>query len=1004
MKILLMLLSVIALVAIVLTLPLWGEETTAPDIPYECEDNLIEIMFSRDSEVRLRDGAPVDLKTNALDGVTAVLGKASVTWRRLNDLPEERLDELQAVGQQKSGQALYNLNNAYRLEIPEGEDIWDIARRLEGLPGIISARPVAKPMALPIPPDYFPLQGYPDSAASIPAGIDAVYAWNNYTGGTGSGVTVCDLEYGWNYSHADLFQAMGSQINPNPVFIPTGFDDRHGTAVLGEMFSDPNGWGTTGVCHGGILKTCGTYYGSSPVWNPAGAIIYAVNAMSTGDVILLEQQWDYTSSNGFIPIEWWLDYSPSAQTFNSVYAAIQTAVANGIHVVEAGGNGNINTDGLTWYGNSGAIIVGAGGASVGLNADRQRMWFSSYGTRFDLQGWGENVVTTGDTGLYTIEGKNYWYTNSFSGTSSASPIVAGSIALCVGFWNGLGWNPTLLTPSMVRNALVTTGTPQNFSVSGNIGPRPNVRAACSLLVLQEIEWKEMTASPIDNNSLRAFGAAWGDYDNDGDDDLHVINYNFPNKLYRNDGSGIFTDVTPPILADPGPGRSGNWADYDNDGDLDIYLTNDGMPNKLFRNDGGGAFTDVTVPPIDDPGNTQGAVWGDYDNDGFVDLFIANSWSPNLLCHNNGDGTFIDVAMGPMAAPGPSNGAVWGDYDNDGDVDLYILKDNTAPNMLCRNEGGGIFTDLTGTTPLGDMGYSISGEWVDIDGDRLLDMYLVNNGQANQYFRNLGGGVFAPLTVPPINDASYNFGSSSHDFDNDGDVDIYVTQGYHYNKYFYNQGSFTFSDRTTGHLFCSNDYSLGAACADYDGDGDVDIYVANSGPFDNSRLFENLLNMGRHWLHVKLVGTQSNRSGIGAHIEVFSGPASYIREISGGSGYNTQSSLTAMFGLQLIPVVDSIIVSWPSGTIQKLGSQSIDQVLTITEPGGAYVCGDANNDGTANVGDAVFIISYAFRGGPAPSPMCQGDANGDKAVNVGDAVFLISYAFRGGPAPVTPCCP
>lgn len=983
-----------------------AEEGIEGAVPYACEETIIEVLFAPESEVRLRDGKLVDLKTNALDGITGVLGKNAVNWNRLIDLPEERVDELNRTGETKSGNELYNLNNGYRLHIDKGLDIWEISRRLESLPGVMMARPVPKPMALPVPPDYVSLQGYVDSAAATPSGIGALYAWNNLTGGAGGGVTVCDLEYGWNYNHQDITQAVGSQINPNPIAIPAGMDDRHGTCVIGEMFADPNGWGTTGVCHGATLKTCGTYYGSTPSWNVAGAIMIAVSNLTAGDIILLEQQWDYNSSNSFIPIEWWLDYYPNPQTNNAVYTAIQTAVANGIHVVEAGGNGNINTDGLSWYGNSGAVIVGAGGASIGSGADRQRMWFSSYGSRFDVQGWGENVVTPGDTGLYIAEGKNLWYTATFSGTSSASPLVAGAMADCVGFWNGLGWNPMLLSPSTLRNALVTTGTPQDFSVTGNIGPRPDIRAACSLLALTEIEWQEITASPVNNGSVQGFGIAWGDYDNDGLDDVFVTNFNAPNKLYKNLGSGVFSDVTPPILGDPGPGRMASWADFDNDGDLDLYVANDGMNNFLYRNDGSGVFVDITAPPLDEPGNTQAAVWGDFDNDGFVDLFLPSFNGPDRLCQNmNGTGTFADVSMPPIDNPGPSTGAVWGDYDKDGDLDLYILTDNTMLNILARNDGGGVFFDMTGLTPLGIADYSVGAEWLDFDNDGTMDIYIVNNGTANVLFRG-GGGNFMPYSIPELSDPSFNFSTACHDFDNDGDLDYYFTTSYYQNKYVRYDGSYVFTAHTTGKIGCPNDFSTAAGGADFDSDGDVDLYVASGGVIDPNRLFNNIINSGNNWLHLKLQGTSSNKAAIGARIELFwAYGMRQMREISGGSGFCSQNSLTAEFGLGAVPQADSIIVYWPTGTVQTLGATPANQVLTVVEPGGsAYVCGDANGDSNVNIGDAVYIISYVFNSGPPPTPVCTADANGDGGVNIGDVVYLISYVFKGGPAPTLSCCP
>ena len=458
-------------------------------LPPPTEEDLIEVMFAQDSKVRLRDSALVDLATNALAGVDGVLQKLEwFEWYRICDVPEERLDEIQARGEANTGKPVYNLNNIYRLRIPKGHDVWAISEELEALPGVMLARPVPKPAPLPTPPNYLPSQGYLRPASFTPVGIDADYAWTQ-PGGSGAGVTVYDLEYSWNYNHADIAQAPGSQINPNPISDPFS-DNNHGTAVIGELVSDNNGWGTTGICYGASLRTCGTYYYSySPRdgdyrywWNVAGAIIYAIDDalrnQSLADVILLEQQWPYTRSGSLIPIEWYESYSPEPQRLNPVYAAIDNAISNGIHVVEAGGNGNVNTDTLTWYGDSGAIIVGAGGVYPGgtwSGGNLERLSFSSYGSRFNLQGWGEDVVTTGYGDLYNSEGVNYLYTNTFSGTSSASDIVAGAVAVVEGDRLALGLPP--LSPAAMRSLLVATGTPQNLSVAGNIGPLPNLARA-----------------------------------------------------------------------------------------------------------------------------------------------------------------------------------------------------------------------------------------------------------------------------------------------------------------------------------------------------------------------------------------------------------------------------------------------------------------------------------------------------------------------------------------------
>ena len=226
------------------------------NVPYDCEEDLIEIMFSEDSQVRLRDGSLVDFKSDALIGVDQILEQlAWQNWYRICDVDEDILDQWSVNGERNTGKPVYNMNNIYRLQIPKGMNIWELCKSLQNLPGIMSAIPVPKPMELPTPGNFQSFQGYLNPASSTPTGIDAAYAWTQ-TGGTGTGVTVCDLEYSWNYNHADISKAVGSQIN---TLVQDPFNDtNHGTAVIGELVADNNGWGTTGICYGSGLKTCGT--------------------------------------------------------------------------------------------------------------------------------------------------------------------------------------------------------------------------------------------------------------------------------------------------------------------------------------------------------------------------------------------------------------------------------------------------------------------------------------------------------------------------------------------------------------------------------------------------------------------------------------------------------------------------------------------------------------------------------------------------------------------------
>lgn len=457
---------------------------------YPCEPDLIEVMFAPHSRVRVRNGILVDLETDALTDVGYLLDTLeNYSWTRFTNVPEGTMDEIHSTAVRNMGQALYNMNNAYRLRVPAGTDVWSLSNDLEALSGVLRAFPVPLAPEPPNPPDYEPEQGYLDSSGSSPSGIDAEFAWE-FDGGTREGVVVCDIEGCWNYNHTDLaWKAENSQINEDAWCDSTvpGVAIRHGTATIGVLISEPNEWGTTGICYGATLKTCGDIVIDSMIpdttWNPPDAIYKAIAYLDAGDVILLEEQW---VSAGFgIPIEWYGNIYPDTQKTNGVYEGIRQAVANGIIVVEPGGNGNDDTDDLVWLPDtSGAIVVGGGEADTVNDLER---WVvpahgtgSSYGVRFDVQGWAESIYTTGTGDLWGGDSMpDYAYTNNYGGTSGASAMVAGAAAALVGYWKeNISETPPL--PSDIRRLLKETGTPQvGFpnGPDGAIGPRPNLQRA-----------------------------------------------------------------------------------------------------------------------------------------------------------------------------------------------------------------------------------------------------------------------------------------------------------------------------------------------------------------------------------------------------------------------------------------------------------------------------------------------------------------------------------------------
>jgi hypothetical protein len=337
-------------------------------------------------------------------------------------------------------------------------------------------------------PNFITRQGYLNPA---PQGIDAFYAWTK-NGGKGKDVNIIDLEWGWRFTHEDLTQNQGGVVSGL-----NSTNDNHRTAVIGEIGGDQNSIGITGICPDAVVSAVS--FTNQPT---AKAIRQAANRLRSGDIMLLEVHRAgprYTfqprdDQKGYVAIEWWPDD----------YAAIKYATDKGVIVVEAAGNGRENLDDAiydtnpappygpfpSWWKNpykrnpldSQAIIVGAGAPPPGTHGrshgpDRSRLGFSNYGSCVDAQGWGREVTSTGYGDLQGGSDRDYWYTDTFSGTSSASPIVVGAVG-CIQGINRAN-SKILLTPTTARKILRETGSPQQGALgrlsSQRIGNRPNLR-------------------------------------------------------------------------------------------------------------------------------------------------------------------------------------------------------------------------------------------------------------------------------------------------------------------------------------------------------------------------------------------------------------------------------------------------------------------------------------------------------------------------------------------------
>jgi hypothetical protein len=461
-------------------------------------------------------------------------------------------------------------------------------------------------------------------------------------------------------------------------------------------------------------------------------------------------------------------------------------------------------------------------------------------------------------------------------------------------------------------------------------------------------------------------------------------------LYHNNGDGTFTDVTEKA----GVGGEGHYGqgvavgDFDNDGYPDLYVT--GYERAiLYHNNGNGTFTDITAKAgvADGGGWSTSAGWFDYDKDGWLDLVVTNyiEWSPknNVWCgerrpgyrsychpgnykgqriklyHNNHDGTFSDVsdASGVGKPEAKGMGVVLADFNNDGWTDIAVANDSW-PNFLFINKHNGTFED---TSLVSGLAASEDGRYeagmgidaADVDGDGWMDVYITHlDFELNRLYRNSQDGTFTDETFRSRigNKAVLLSGVAAKflDYDNDGWNDILQLNGamldnvslYHSEVSYkepplmfrnLGKGEFDKVSESLGPDFVRPIVGRGLATADYDNDGDIDIVTNNRGDFPS--LLRNDGGNANNWLTVQLVGTKSNRDGIGASLKLTSESSIQVEQSKGGMSYMSANDPRIHFGLGKRTKIASLEITWPSGQVERLTNVPINQIITVKEGAG-----------------------------------------------------------------------
>ncbi|MDM3870341.1 CRTAC1 family protein [Porticoccus sp. W117] len=480
------------------------------------------------------------------------------------------------------------------------------------------------------------------------------------------------------------------------------------------------------------------------------------------------------------------------------------------------------------------------------------------------------------------------------------------------------------------------------------------------------------------------GVAAGDYDNDGDIDLFIVRGDIgPNRLYNNDGSGAFTDMAAAAGLDYTLPNSQNarlsgptFADMDGDGDLDLFIGGTlGSASFVFQNNGNGIFTDVSNSAGLDAltgTNTISAAFGDYDRDGDLDMFLAHWGTPrdasdpgdtqNLWRNDSTNNTIQFVSVSEQAGISPGIIAPTTQPSMDDNFDYSFtptfarLDDDLLPDIAVvadfnvtqyfLNIGNGSFINSTDTNVITDNN-GMGSAFADYDNDGDLDWFVsaINRPSidpdwiGNRLYQNQGDGTFTDVTDSAgVRAGDWGWGSCFMDFENDGDLDIYQTNGWarpalfldDVTRAFVSDGNGKFDDMADDIGLDDTQNARGVVCADFDNDGDVDIFQTHRDSMNSASYYRND-STGNNYLKVKLNGLAPNTAAAGARIYATIGQTTQMREVIIGSNFTSQNPLVQVFGLGSNSQVDELKIQWPDGVEETRNNVQAGQSLVFDHP-------------------------------------------------------------------------